>query len=135
MYILGGIIFILMGANILRNIRTHSNEEKNINLIKEPHFTNFIGQGFITNTLNPAVFFLWIGIVGTSAPSFRHVGATIVFFLAIFCTTFGTDLLKIQLANALKHLLNPKNIYKLHIITGIILIMLGTGTIVKTIFH
>lgn len=125
-----------MGGHMVHTtLRRRQDDPAEVQLKTHPHRSNFLGQGFITNTLNPGVIFLWIGIVGTSVPHFRHFSTTIVFFLAIFITTFGTDLLKIVLAGSIKHLLNKKNLFILHLITGGVLIMLGVFTIVKTIIH
>lgn len=120
---------------IYTTLRRRREDPAEVHLRTHPHRSNFLGQGFITNTLNPGVVFLWIGIVGTSVPHFDHISTTIIFFLAIFVTIFGTDLLKIILAHSIKHLLNKKNLYILHLITGGVLIMLGLFTIVKTLIH
>lgn len=136
MYIIGGLLFILMGWDMINKTRKNkTNPDKEFTINPNAKRYTFLGEGFLINTLNPGVIFLRIGVVGTTAPSYHPASLSVIFFLAIFATTFGTDLLKITLATSLKNLIHGKNLYLLHLITGVLLIGIGIFTIVKTLIH
>jgi threonine/homoserine/homoserine lactone efflux protein len=87
--------------------------------------TRLMLKGFIINGLSPMVLFFWIATVGvaTSQLGYTHRGDIILFFTAIVCTVFATDLIKAKLADKLRLLITPKFIRLLNIILGIALIV------------
>jgi threonine/homoserine/homoserine lactone efflux protein len=95
-------------------------------------FIKIFANGFLINTLNPAVILAWTTMtltVSSESTSYRMVLFTTTLALAI-----SGDLLKVFMANRVRKLLTPRNIIYLQRTSAVILFALGLIVFIKTIF-
>lgn len=81
-------------------------------------------QGFLLNTLNPAVMAFWLTAATAIAVTHSVRDRVIIFATALFLN-MGADVLKITLANKLRKKLTIKNIRLINKISGLILLIFG----------
>lgn len=90
-------------------------------------------QGFLLNTLNPAVMAFWL--TAATAIAITH---TLVERIIIFATALGlnmaADIFKVTLAGKLRKKLTLKNIRLINKISGIILLIFGTVLLIGVVF-
>lgn len=90
-------------------------------------------QGFLLNTLNPAVMAFWL--TAATAIAMSH---TLLERLIIFATALGiniaADVLKVTLAGKLRKKLTLRNIRLINKISGLILLIFGTVLLVGVLF-
>jgi threonine/homoserine/homoserine lactone efflux protein len=90
------------------------------------------GKGFMMNCLNPFVLIFWIGVAGAlQTGRISEDSDKTVFFTAVICTVFSTDLLKAYLASRLKKLLTGEFLLWLNRIAGAGLVFFGIRLLVK----
>lgn len=127
----GGGILILFGCYYLfiksRNLLNFHPEH-----IKVRSPFRLAAKGFLINGLSPMVLLFWIGTVGFASTEFGYTQPwqAFVYFTAIVCTVFITDLIKAKLADQLRILITAKAIQRLNIILGIVLIFFGLRLII-----
>lgn len=81
----------------------------------------YIAKGFVMNLFNPFVWVFWMGCVATAVGLSGDTADTAMFFLGVFSTVFGLDILKAWGA-ALLHKFFTENMLKIvNKATGIIL--------------
>lgn len=90
-------------------------------------------KGFSMNSLNPSVFFFWIGVAGTWSIQDTEGQYTLVFYTSLLGTVFGTDLLKAWGASSLKKAISGNALMWMNRISGILLIGFGLAMIIKFI--
>lgn len=90
-------------------------------------------QGFLLNTLNPAVMAFWL--TAATAIAITH---TFTERIIIFATALGlnmaADILKVTLAGKLRKKLTLKNIRLINKISGLILLIFGTVLLLGVVF-
>ena len=129
--IAGGILIIFGIVNLFKkpNVSAESLQ------LPDDSKTFFIdtGKGFMMNTLNPFAFIFWMGVAGTMSVkvSFTHFHLLVFFFITLL-TIFTTDLLKAYLASRLKKIITPNFLLWMNRITGIVLILYGIRTVIRT---
>jgi threonine/homoserine/homoserine lactone efflux protein len=131
----GGIILILFGMyTFVRKV--HIDENNNlIEAKKVPGLMTYILKGFFLNIMNPFVWFFWISVmVGIGSNYGADKPAVTSFFMGTLFTIFGTDVLKVVIANKIKHYLNPKLLILINRIVGILLAIFGIFLILRVIF-
>ncbi|HET6993966.1 MAG TPA: LysE family transporter [Chitinophagaceae bacterium] len=80
-------------------------------------------SGFLMNTLNPAVFLIWVAAsTGTVENTIQQ---RIIFFATCLIFVLGSDIAKVFLAGKIRNRLTPRNIHIIGRINGLILIVLG----------
>jgi threonine/homoserine/homoserine lactone efflux protein len=80
-------------------------------------------SGFLMNTLNPAVFLIWVAAsTGTVEDTIQQ---RIIFFATCLIFVLGSDIAKVFLAGKIRNRLTPRNIHIIGRINGLILIVLG----------
>jgi threonine/homoserine/homoserine lactone efflux protein len=127
----GGIILLAFGVYYLFiKSRKLSNFDPEKIVYKSP--ARLIAKGFIINGLSPMVLFFWVATVGvaTTQLGYTSVNKVMIFFSAIVCTVFTTDLIKAKLADKLRLLITPKFIRLLNVILGIVLIIFAGRLII-----
>lgn len=134
MGILAGIILIVFGA-----IHFKKPDDKNENAtfeLKGPSTTSMILKGFFLNSLNPAVWLLWLSNVTAMG---KTLNFSVIKMIIYFSITLGLVLLvelgKVSAANRLKRILNPKIMYIVNIITGSLLVIFGLVLIYNHFFE
>lgn len=128
--IAGGFLLIAFGiSSILKKSKNfHLEEIKNYSLRKS------MLKGFLLNTMNPFVFFFWLGAVGMVSVKENYSEANVLtFFSSTLATAFSTDVLKAFVAHRIKNFLTPQLILWLNRISGVALIIFGIRMLVKAI--
>ncbi|HEX6893150.1 MAG TPA: LysE family transporter [Chryseolinea sp.] len=84
-----------------------------------------LAKGFIINGLSPMVLFFWIATVSlaTTSLGYNSTNNVLIFFSAIVCTVFATDIIKAKLADKLRVLITPKVIRMMNIVLGLVLVV------------
>ena len=85
-----------------------------------------IMKGFFLNGVNPFVLFFWIGIMSKVTLDFGFSeNQTLVFFVTLIATVFGTDLLKSYFAVKLSEIVTPRFMKIMNRLVGLVLIGFG----------
>lgn len=86
-------------------------------------YVRILASGFLMNSLNPAVFLIWIAAsTGTVENTIKE---RIVFFTTCLVFVLASDIAKVFLAGKIRKRLTPRNIHIIGKINGLILIILG----------
>jgi len=128
--LIGGILLIGFGVvNFFRKVKP-----KEVDDDKKTVHAKFVLKGFLLNTVNPAVWLFWLGVLSLiklkEEYSRLHEAA---FFASVLSTVFCLDLLKSFIANRLSHLLNATVLHWINWIVGTVLIAFGGRMIWKVI--
>ena len=132
MGILAGVLLIIFGAFYFKRPVEKSNKTIEI---KTPSASVMLLKGFFLNSLNPAVWLLWLGNVTAVSKTLNY---SIIKMFIYFSVTLGIVLLvelgKVQAANKLNQLLTDKIMHSINVITGISLIIFGLALIYNHYF-
>ena len=82
-------------------------------------------QGFLLNTLNPAVMAFWLTTATAIAVS-HSIRDRIIIFTTALVVNMTADVIKVTLAGKLRRKLTVKNIRLINKISGLILLIFGT---------
>jgi threonine/homoserine/homoserine lactone efflux protein len=126
--IAGGIAFIGFGANYIlsRKKEEHHLTMQNNRVIK------LILNGFFINLLNPGVIIFWLGSVAVALTHFKLTGRqTFLYFATIMTVVAIFDVIKAYFAYRLSHILNPRVLRGIKVMSGIIMIGFGIYILVK----
>lgn len=120
--VIGGILLIVFGAIAL----VQKKEIKsNVDVKQEKRSVTFV-KGFLLNTFNPAVFFLWFLWVSIISAQFKFSRVHILtFFCTALATVLATDILKAVVANQLRNVMTPAVQQWASRILGLVLITIG----------
>lgn len=130
--IIGGIIIIIFGTYTFtrREAKSETDDLQANNKLTKPYI--YILKGFLMNTLNPGVWFLWMTIVVSLTANYGANNLSVVYFLSgALATIFSTDILKCFISQQIKRLLNAKVMTWMNRIVGIILILFGAFLIIR----
>lgn len=116
--ILGALVLAFIGASYL--FKEKKVEEKQV--IDQPTFKSFFTKGFVVNFVNPFVFLIWIGVIDYSVSSWGKEVETSFYLLGVLLGILVTDVSKVFLADKLKALMNPKKLYWIYKIAGLVLV-------------
>lgn len=123
MGILAGVLLIIFGAFYFK--RPVEKSELTIE-VKKPSPGAMILKGFFLNSLNPAVWLLWLGNVTAVSKTLNY---SVINMLVYFSVTLGIVLMvefgKAYAANKLKQLLTDALMRAVNYITGILLVIFG----------
>jgi len=133
--VIGGIILVIFGTyTFTRVVRNGSaDENKDIESPDRPSkFYVYIIKGFILNSLNPGMWFIWVTIVVSISANFGVNSRSIILFLSgVLGTIFVTDLLKCFISNQIKKLITPGIMTWMNRIVGLVLIGFGTYLVIN----
>lgn len=90
-------------------------------------------QGFLLNTLNPAVMAFWL-TAATAIAITHSVRDRIIIFGTALTMNMGADVIKVTLAGKLRKKLTLKNIRLVNKISGLILLIFGTVLLLGVLF-
>ena len=123
--IAGSIFLIAMGLYyiFLKKVHVHP-EEVSISLKTSDH-AKIALQGFLLNTLNPAVIAFWPTAATAIAVS-HSIRERIIIFTTALLLNMCADIAKVTLAGKLRKKLTVKNIRLINKISGLILVIFGT---------
>jgi len=101
--------------------------------IQKASYHIYLIKGFVINTLNPFVIFFWVATLGLATNLFPDSeGDKLIFFGTILGTVFLTDMLKAFLAGRIKHIITPRRLHWVNIVTGIAMIVFAVHLAWKT---
>jgi threonine/homoserine/homoserine lactone efflux protein len=86
-------------------------------------YARIFASGFLMNSLNPAVFIIWIA--ATTGTVENTLQERIVFFTTCLVFVLASDVAKVFLAGKIRNRLTPRNIHIISKVNGLILIILG----------
>ena len=126
--IAGGIAFIAFGANYIISRRK---EKHHVN-VKNSKAFKLILNGFFINLLNPAVIIFWLGSMAVALSHFKLSGRqTFLYFATIMSVVAILDITKAYFAYRLSHMLNPRVLRGIKVVSGIIMIGFGLYILFK----
>ncbi|MCQ2263547.1 MAG: LysE family translocator [Bacteroidales bacterium] len=88
-----------------------------------------MAKGFLFNFINPCAWVLWLGILPITAT--YELWQQILFFACILLSILFIDLMKSYFAGRIKNMINPKMMFLINRIIGIIFCILGVAMIIK----
>jgi threonine/homoserine/homoserine lactone efflux protein len=132
--IAGSLFLISMGVFYVffKKVKLHPQDIKLPPLEKSDH-ARIALQGFLINTLNPAVMAFWL--TSATAIAVTHTWQErIIIFSTCFFINLSADVGKVVLAGKLRSKLNIHNIKVINRVSGFILITFGTVLFVGVLF-
>jgi threonine/homoserine/homoserine lactone efflux protein len=124
--VLGGALIVVFGAIALFQKKVIKNNE---DITYEKPSVTFV-KGFLLNTLNPGVFFMWFLWVSIISAKLKFSNLHIlVCFSAALGTVLSTDILKAFVANRLRNIMTPAVQLWANRILGLVLITIGINLI------
>jgi threonine/homoserine/homoserine lactone efflux protein len=123
--IVGSAFLIGMGLYylIFKKVHIHP-EDISMPALKSSDHAKLLLQGFLLNTLNPAVIAFWL-TAATAIAVTHSVRDRIIIFATAFFLNMGADIVKVTLAGKLRKKLTIKNIRLINKISGLILLIFG----------
>jgi len=132
--IIGGSILIGFGLYTFYH-KIHIDENNKAIEVRVAGPLTYILKGYFLNIMNPFVWFFWISaMVGVSA-SFGNKHEVMIFFIGTLLTIFGSDVIKVFIANKIKAHLNTRILVRVNHIVGILLVVFGIFLIIKVFFR
>ena len=101
--------------------------------LKSSDHAKILLQGFLLNTLNPAVIAFWLTAATAIAVS-HSVRDRIIIFTTALILNMSADVVKVSLAGKLRKKLTIKNIRLINKISGLILVIFGTVLLFGVLF-
>lgn len=131
---LGSAFLIGMGLFyiIWKKVHMHPESESMPPLKNSDHYKIAL-QGFLLNTLNPAVMAFWLTAATAIAVTHTFRDRIIIFVTALGLN-IAADIGKVSLAGKLRKKLTLKNIRLINKISGIILLIFGTVLLIGVLF-
>lgn len=123
--IVGSAFLIGMGIFYIFFKRVNIHPEEITIPLKSSDHARIALQGFLLNTLNPAVIAFWLTTATAIAVSHTIRDRIIIFSTALFFN-ISADVVKVRIAGKLRKKLTIKNIRLVNKISGLILLVFGT---------
>ena len=101
--------------------------------LKSSDHAKIVLQGFLLNTLNPAVIAFWLTAATAIAVS-HTIRDRIIIFATALILNMSADVVKVTIAGKLSKKLTIKNIRTINKISGLILVVFGTVLLFGVIF-
>lgn len=123
--ITGSVFLVAMGLYYIFFKKVHIHPEEITIPLKGSEHARIALQGFLLNTLNPAVIAFWLTTATAIAVS-HTIRDRIIIFATALVFNITADILKVKLAGKLRKKLTVKNIRLVNKISGTILLIFGT---------
>jgi threonine/homoserine/homoserine lactone efflux protein len=132
--IVGSLFLIAMGVYYLffKKVPLHP-ENVSLPPLKVSHHAKIAIQGFLLNTLNPAVIAFWL-TAATAIAVTHTIKERIIIFATALILNMSADVAKVTLAGKLRKKLTVHNIRLINKISGFILIVFGTVLLTGVLF-
>jgi len=130
----GSIFLIGMGVYYLffKKVPLHP-EDISLPPLRASDHAQIALQGFLLNTLNPAVLAFWL-TAATAIAVTNSVKERIIIFVTTLLINMTADVAKVTLAGKLRSKLTVKNIRMINKISGLILLIFGTALLAGVLF-
>lgn len=123
--VVGSTFLIGMGIFYIFFKKVHIHPEEITIPLKSSDHARIALQGFLLNTLNPAVIAFWLTTATAIAVS-HTIRDRIIIFSTALIFNISADVVKVRLAGKLRKKLTVKNIRLVNKISGLILLVFGT---------
>jgi threonine/homoserine/homoserine lactone efflux protein len=132
--IVGSLFLIGMGVYYLffKKVPLHP-EDISLPPLRASDHAQIALQGFLLNTLNPAVLAFWL-TAATAIAVTHTIRERIIIFTTTLLINMSADVAKVTLAGRLRSKLTIKNIRVINKISGLILLIFGTVLLVGVLF-
>ncbi|NIG52150.1 LysE family translocator [Chitinophaga sp. Cy-1792] len=132
--ICGGILLIGMGIYGLffKKVRISTGEEKP-EMFRTHDYLKIWLTGFLMNTLNPGVIIFWLPVCIASAAT--AVSYRIIMYGTCLLLVLSADIMKVFVADKIRHKLTLTNVSWLNRIAGASMIVFGMGLLYQVIFN
>ncbi len=132
--IIGGLILIGFGLYTFLH-KIHIDENNRAIEVRVAGPFTYILKGFFLNIMNPFVWFFWISaMVGVSSTYGDDKRGIMLFFIGTLSMVFGSDVLKVFIANKIKEHLKANILVRVNHFVGLLLIAFGIFLIIKVFF-
>ena len=132
--IAGSAFMISMGVYYIFFKKVHFHpEDLALPPLKSSDHAKIALQGFLLNTLNPAVMAFWLTAATAIAVS-HSIRDRIIIFATALILNMSADIVKVSVAGKLSKKLTIKNIRLINKISGIILVVFGTVLLFGVLF-
>lgn len=132
MGILAGLVLVAFGV---AHFRKPDPERETAIVFNSPSVHGLILKGFFLNSLNPAVWLLWLGNVTAVGKTMQYsAGRMILYFSITLSLVMLVELAKASAANKLKKILTPRTMYTVNRVTGMLLVIFGVVLIYNHYF-
>jgi threonine/homoserine/homoserine lactone efflux protein len=130
----GSVFLIGMGLFylLLKKVHIHP-EDVSMPPMRSSDHAKIALQGFLLNTLNPAVMAFWL-TAATAIAITHSIRDRIIIFATAMALNMGADVIKITLAGKVRKKLTLKNIRLINKISGLILLLFGTALLLGVLF-
>ena len=132
---IGGSIFLIgMGVYYLffKKVPLHP-EDISLPPLRASDHAQIALQGFLLNTLNPAVMAFWL-TAATAIAVTHTIKERIIIFATTLLINMTADVAKVTLAGKLRSKLTVKNIRVINKVSGLILLIFGTVLLAGVLF-
>lgn len=132
--IVGSFFLIGMGVYYLffKRVKLHP-EDISLPPLKASDHAKIALQGFLLNTLNPAVMAFWL-TAATAIAVTHSVRERIIIFTTALLLNMTADIAKVTLAGKLRSKLTIRNIRLINKASGLILLIFGTILLIGALF-
>jgi threonine/homoserine/homoserine lactone efflux protein len=132
--IAGSVFLIGMGLFylLLKKVHIHP-EDTSMPPMRSSDHAKIALQGFLLNTLNPAVMAFWL-TAATAIAITHSIRDRIIIFATALALNMGADVIKITLAGKVRKKLTLKNVRLINKISGLILLLFGTVLLLGVLF-
>ncbi|MGN6248981.1 MAG: LysE family translocator [Ginsengibacter sp.] len=131
--IAGSIFLMAMGVFYIFFKKVHIHPDEDVSTLKTSDHAKIVLQGFLLNTLNPAVIAFWLTAATAIAVSHTTRDRIIIFATALILN-MSADVAKVTLAGKLRSKLTVRNIRLINKISGLILVIFGTVLLLGVLF-
>lgn len=131
--IVGSSFLMALGIFYLFFKKIHIKEDENKIVITAGTHAKLVLQGFLINTLNPALMLFWL-TTATALAATHSIQQRIVIFSTCLLINSASDIAKVLLANRLRTKLTEKNISLINKISGLILLIFAIVLIAGVLF-
>jgi threonine/homoserine/homoserine lactone efflux protein len=131
--IAGSIFLMGMGIFYIFFKKVHIHPEDVSMPMKTSDHAKIVLQGFLLNTLNPAVIAFWL-TAATAITVSHSIRDRIIIFATALILNMSADVAKVTLAGKLRKKLTVKNIRLINKISGLILVIFGTVLLFGVLF-
>lgn len=128
--LLGAILLLLLGANYLMKPKSATLP---VYKVTNVHYYVAFGKGFLVNFVNPAVFAIWLSIIGFASAKHGFGQPLWVYLAGTLTSILITDVLKAVFANKLSGILNDRWLVRLFRFIGLLMIIFGLRLLYVTI--
>jgi len=133
--LIGGTLLILIGMRLVyTNNKNKDLPPKEVEEVKGFYYLTYSIKGFLVNVINPFTFFFWIGVFTTVIFGGDASSNEIYLFLvSLFTTIIVSDVLKVMLAEKIRHFLNKERMFIFNKYAGIVFMVLGIVLMLRSV--